>query len=585
MAAVASDRPLIVLAFNSSHQLLLTRSMDLGHTWAASFTGRTGAGESFKEAAQRLTGPGASPVRIFEIEAGDGVSIPVFFASLPDAREAAAGREVRFLSIAEIRRELAKAPGNFSPEVGAVMAGIDPYIVRIPYLRKGEHDYNYRFRPEKLRNRSVYQIDDRSERLYQSRLCQAIKEVKRVNERSSTTPALLDFGPVSYVVPSHFGFCLGVQNAIERAYECIAENPGRPIYMLSELIHNPFVNEDLKARGLRYLQSDKGRPLIDPQTGCFYWDLLEKDDLVIIPAFGATDEDKTRLIEKGIAVNRYDATCMLVEKVWKAAQRFGSAGYTVIIHGKAEHEETKATFSNAAKAGAALIVRNYEEAERLRGVILAKNPEEKRRLFAPFAEQTTPGFDLARDLDRLAVVNQTTLLRNETLRIIDCLESSLAEKFGWENLARHFNNNSKGDTLCYATQVNQDALQKALAIDLDFALVAGGKNSSNTFQLFRMCQEKLGDRAFYIQSEANILSPERVLHHPFAPGASSGATGEMEERRFLSSVDRPVRILLTGGASCPDGIIQQIIFRINSFFPAEEIRPVEEILTELEQIV
>jgi 4-hydroxy-3-methylbut-2-enyl diphosphate reductase len=309
---------------------------------------------------------------------------------------------------------------------------------------------------------------------------------------------------------------------------------------------------------------------------------LGKDDVVIIPAFGATDEDKVRLIEKGIAINRYDATCMLVEKVWKAARRFGREGYTVIIHGKAEHEETKATFSNAAKAGAALIVRNQEEAEWLGAIISAGDAGEKMRLFGAFAGRHTPGLDPVRDLDRVAVVNQTTLLRNETLKIIEHLEEVVGRKFGQDRVGYHVNGNSKGDTLCYATQVNQDALQKALALDLDFAMVAGGGNSSNTYQLFRLCRERLGDRAAYIQSEQNILSAERILHYNFSVGLNPVPTDPMTERPFLGHASRPPRILLTGGASCPDGIIQQIIARVNSFFPSDRIRSVDEVLADLE---
>src|SRR5690606_17658831 len=141
----------------------------------------------------------------------------------------------------------------------------------------------------------------------------AIKRVKRVKERSATEPALLDFGAAQYLLPSHFGFCLGVQNAIERAYETLAANPGRRVFMLSELIHNPFVNEDLRARGLRYLQTDKGAPTIDESTGRPYWESLDERDVVIIPAFGARDEDKLKLVERGLPIRQHDATCMLVE--------------------------------------------------------------------------------------------------------------------------------------------------------------------------------------------------------------------------------------------------------------------------------
>ncbi len=453
--------------------------------------------------------------------------------------------------------------------------------IRIPYLYAKPNDYIYRFRAESERNRNVYQTDERSVALYQSSLCEAIKAVKRTKERSATSPAMLDFGAVQFLLPSHFGFCLGVQNAIERAYESLAANPGRRVFMLSELIHNPFVNEDLRQRGLRYLQTDKGVPLVDEATGAFFWDTLGPEDIVIIPAFGARDEDKLRLIERGLPIRQHDATCMLVEKVWKAARRYGEKGYTVIIHGKAEHEETKATFSNSAKYAPSVVVRDMEEASILGDVIRAEDADEKRRLFARLVGQASADFDPTRDLERLALVNQTTLLRNETLKIIAFLEQTLVDKFGRSHVEEHLAMSSKGDTLCYATQVNQDALTKALDASIDVAIVVGGRNSSNTFQLFRLCQERFGARAFYIQSEANILSKNRVQHFVFPYDPSDPKQGVLEERDFLPE-KRGIRILVTGGASCPDGILQQIICRINSFYPTESIRPIEAVLEDFE---
>lgn len=453
--------------------------------------------------------------------------------------------------------------------------------IRIPYLYLNSNDFIYRFRAEKERNRKIYQIDPSSVALYHSALCDAIKAVKRAKERSATSPARLDFGATEFLLPSHFGFCLGVQNAIERAYETLAANPGKRVFMLSELIHNPFVNEDLQKRGLKYLQSDKGVPLVEEETGRPYWESLSDQDIVIIPAFGARDEDKLRLIERGLPIRQYDATCMLVEKVWKAARRYGQQGYTIVIHGKAEHEETKATFSNSAKYAPSVVIRDMKEAAQLGDVIRAESAEEKRRLFEPFLSRATVSFDPTKDLDRLALVNQTTLLRNETLKIIAHLEKSLATTYGESHVKEHLAMSSKGDTLCYATQVNQDALAQALDEDIDAAIVVGGKNSSNTFQLFRLCQERFGERAFYIQSEANILSRDEVEHFIFPYDPTDPKQGVMETRSFLPEKER-VRVLVTGGASCPDGILQQIICRINGFFPAERIRSIESVLAEIE---
>lgn len=473
---------------------------------------------------------------------------------------------------------------ELSTRLAGVLKLIDPYLYRIPYLGMGENEYIYRFRTTKERNRDVY-IDGQSEALYQSKLCRVIKEVRRTKEKSSGEPAVLDFGAVSYVIPSHFGFCLGVQNAIERAYETVAINPGKRVFMLSELIHNPFVNEDLLARGLRYLQTDKGLPLradgslaTDKEDPEALWNQLTQDDIVIIPAFGATNEDKARLVRRGLAIRENDATCMLVEKVWKAARRYAGEGYTVLIHGKSEHEETKATFSNSSSHGPALMIRNMEHAHLLGDVILAEGDEKVRLFESSFAGLYSDGFDPIRDLERIAVVNQTTLLRNETLNIIEYLRDVISKKYGEDKVADHLWSKGKGDTLCYATQVNQDALHKAVEQAVDVALVVGGKNSSNTFQLYRVCQERFGENAHYIQSEKNILSLEEVRHYIF-PYNLTGQPDRMEEvRPLITDAGSKPRILLTGGASCPDGIIQQVIRCINGFFPEDQIRPVEEIL-------
>ena len=472
-----------------------------------------------------------------------------------------------------------------TPKLAAVLEAIDGEIHRIPYLGMGENEYIYRFRTKHERNRPIY-IDDQSETLYQSALCLAIKEARRIKEKSPSDPAVLDFGAVSYVIPSHFGFCLGVQNAIERAYEVVAMYPSKRVFMLSELIHNPFVNEDLLARGLRYLQTDKGVPLRadgrvaknkeDPDA---LWNQLTQDDIVIIPAFGATNEDKARLIRRGLSIRENDATCMLVEKVWKAARRYAQEGYTVIIHGKSEHEETKATFSNSSSYGPALIIRNMEHAQRLAEVIQAETSKKAVLLKTHFKGLYSDGLDPTRDLEKIAVVNQTTLLRNETLTIIEYLRGVITKKYGESEAANHLWLKGKGDTLCYATQVNQDALHQSFKQPIDAALIVGGKNSSNTFQLYRVCVERFGEYAHYIQSESNILSLETVQHHIFPYNLPKGSTTVEEERPFFctSSVKKP-HILVTGGASCPDGIIQQVISRINSFFLPGEIRPINDVL-------
>lgn len=517
------------------------------------------------------------PVEYFSAELGDS-SYRVFFSQVGTR---APQPDIDFQAL----DNLSRPDASISPTLAGIVGLLDPYLIEIPYLHLGENDFIYKFRPEKERNTSIYAQDATASALYQSQLCVAIKALARQQERSAGAPVTLDFGAVQYVIPSHFGFCLGVKNAIERAYETLAENPGRRVFMLSELIHNPFVNEDLLRRGLRYLQTDRGTPYTTDGRKASaapgeptLWDTLTPDDIVITPAFGATDEDKARLVRKGIPVYQYDATCMLVEKVWKAARTYGREGYTVIIHGKHEHEETKATFSNTRRYAQAVIVRNLEETHQLGAIIASDDPGVRARFYELFAGRHTPGFDVDRHLDRVAVVNQTTLLMNETLDIIEYLRGIYRTKFGDDT---HLGGSSRRDTLCYATQVNQDALSRALAGPLDAAFVIGGRNSSNTYQLFRLCEQRLGAKAFFIQSEHSILSRDQVEHYVYA----GGGQGYTESRPLWPVTDGAScsgkRVLITGGASCPDGIIQQVITRINSFLPAGDLRPIEAVVRDL----
>lgn len=557
-----------VLAFNASNQLAVRR---LGSKAGLPFTGTDLAmATSRLESALREH---TDPTEYFSVDAG-GRSYRVFFTQTEGVSTDA---EVVFYSI----ESLLARPETLAPSLAAMLQGLEPHLVEIPYLHLGENDFIYKFRPAQERNTAIYAQDAAAGTLYQSKLCAAIKVLARQHERTATAPVILDFGAVQYVVPSHFGFCLGVKNAIERAYETLAENPGRRVFMLSELIHNPFVNEDLLRRGLRYLQTDKGRPYltngrisIGESAEELCWDSLTPDDIVIIPAFGANDEDKRRLVRKGIAVAHYDATCMLVEKVWKAARAYGREGYTVVIHGKHEHEETKATFSNTRRFAPAVIVRNLEEARQLGEIISDRSAARQARFDELFAGRHTPSFDVSVHLERVAVVNQTTLLMNETLAIIEHLRSVYRQKFGDDS---RVGGSSRRDTLCYATQVNQDALSRALSEPLHAAFVIGGKNSSNTYQLFRLCEQTLGEKAYFIQSEANIISANSVEHYVYV----GGGNGRSERRPLWDDNSAPKRVLVTGGASCPDGIIQQVIARINSFFPAEKRREVDDVLRDL----
>jgi 4-hydroxy-3-methylbut-2-enyl diphosphate reductase len=561
-----------VLAFDGNNRLAVRR---LGTKSGLAFTG-----SDLPMALGRLRAcfnAHSLPAERFTAEAA-GRSYQVH---LVQAEGSPADAEIRFLSIEQLEAD----PAALAPSLAAILRELEPHLIAIPYLSLGENDFIYKFRPEKERNTAIYAQDADAGAIYQSRLCAAIKARARRHERTASAPVLLDFGAVRYLVPSHFGFCLGVKNAIERAYESLSENPGKRVFMLSELIHNPFVNEDLIRRGLRYLQTDKGIPHKAGPRGPDLWDTLTPDDIVIIPAFGATDEDKRRLVRKGIAVRQYDATCMLVEKVWKAARAYGREGYTVVIHGKHEHEETKATFSNTSRYAHAIIVRNMEETRQLGDIILGRDRDAQASFQALFAGKLTAGFDIKHHLERVAVVNQTTLLMNETREIIAYLRDVFLEKYGADapGAAPRVGGQGRNDTLCYATQVNQDALTRALEEPLDAAFVIGGKNSSNTYQLYRLCEQRLGPRAFFIQSEANILPGGEVEHYVFP---SKGRQGHVELRPLCPGMAgggtaQARRILVTGGASCPDGIIQHVISRINSFHSHESLRPIEAVVSEL----
>ena len=573
-----------ILAFDASNRLAVQNQ---GPKVGLAFTGdNLAAAVNRLESVFRIHTP---PAEYFSAEDA-GRACRVFFAQVEGAPGPAAGG-TEFRSIENLQ---ADAPALDS-SLAAVLERLEPHLIEIPYLHLGENDFIYKFRPEKERNVAIYAQDAAAGALYQSRLFTAIKALARRHERAAAAPVTLDFGAVRYVIPSHFGFCLGVKNAIERAYETLAENPGARVFMLSELIHNPFVNEDLLARGLRYLQTDKGVPYhVDGALGdgstpagrASLWDALTPDDIVIIPAFGATDEDKKRLVRKGIAVCPYDATCMLVEKVWKAARSYGRDGYTVVIHGKHEHEETKATFSNTRRHAQAVIVRNLEETRRLGEIIASDDPKVRARFYTLFGGKHTPGFDVERHLERVAVVNQTTLLMNETRGIIAHLREVYAARFGPDaaGAPARVGGSGRNDTLCYATQVNQDALARALAEPLDAAFVIGGRNSSNTYQLYRLCAQRLGDRAYFIQSEASIRSRAEVEHYVFPAKGHEGQGGHTEARALWTAPcdGSPKRVLITGGASCPDGIIQQVITRINSFFPPDRLRSADAVLRDLD---
>ncbi|NND71602.1 MAG: 4-hydroxy-3-methylbut-2-enyl diphosphate reductase [Rhodothermales bacterium] len=393
---------------------------------------------------------------------------------------------------------------------------------------------------------------------YRSKIISTVKEARRLDDprKKDLSPSILDFGQVQYLIARHFGFCYGVENAIEIAYNAIEENPGKRIFLLSEMIHNPSVNDDLRRRGIAFLRTTDGRQLIP-------FDDLRSDDLVIIPAFGTTVEVRQTLEAHGIDTQTYNTTCPFVEKVWKRSEQIGRDEHTIVIHGKRTHEETRATFSQARKHAAVVVVRDIEEARLLASVIDGTAAPED---FASwFNGKTSDGFDPAKDLQRIGVVNQTTMLATETQEIASLLREAIVRRDGSEAALVNFADTS--DTLCYATNENQNATYALLEEQADVAIVVGGYNSSNTSHLVELCSEKMP--TFFVQDAREIHSLDRIQHFLVEEGKLTITTDWLPTKR-------PVRIVLTAGASCPDAMLEDVLVRINNWIPPE--RAIDDVL-------
>lgn len=359
------------------------------------------------------------------------------------------------------------------------------------------------------------------------------------------TPTILDFGPVRFVLPRHFGFCYGVENAIEISYKAIRENPGKRIFLLSQMIHNPAVNEDLEANGIRFIMDTEGRQLVP-------WSEVNSDDVVIIPAFGTTIEIEGLLQEKGVTTTLYNTTCPFVEKVWKRSAEIGVKGHTIIIHGKYKHEETRATFSHSIQNAASVVVRDRKEAERL--AMFMRGELEEALFYQEFEHRYSEGFSPVRDLQKVGVVNQTTMLATETQDIADFFKQFMMDKHG-ENYRDYFAD--ARDTLCYATNDNQEATLTVLQTPAHLGLVVGGYNSSNTSQLATILAEKMP--VYYIQDEAEIIDDSVIRHYIYARQST------VETANWLPA-ERPLTIVLTSGASCPDAVLESVMLKVLAFF-------------------
>ncbi len=417
-----------------------------------------------------------------------------------------------------------------------------PAQIFLPFLNAPSSEVSVQKKMKKMKSFEIPQ-------LYKSTLVGNIKEARRKQDKlkKDFSPTLLDFGTVKFLISRHFGFCYGVENAVEIAYKTIEENTDKRIFLLSEMIHNPDVNADLLSRGVKFIMKTSGEQLID-------WEELHSEDIVIVPAFGTTIEIQNQLSLRGIDPYKYDTTCPFVEKVWNRAKSIGQKKYTVIIHGKPTHEETRATFSHAQTNSPVLVIKNMGQAQELAKYI-ADNTREG--FYDYFKGQYSEGFDVSKDLDSIGVVNQTTMLASDTQSIADFLKKAIQDKFNLSsaNISEHFADTR--DTLCYATNDNQSATYGMLAEKADFVIVAGGYNSSNTSHIVELCAEKLP--TYFINSADKILDANTISHFDIA------TKKEITTSDFIKNKENAT-IMLTCGASCPDAVVEAILLKILTYF-------------------
>jgi len=394
---------------------------------------------------------------------------------------------------------------------------------------------------------------------YRSPIIRQVKEATKILDPSKKdlTPTCLDFGTVQFLIPRFFGFCYGVENAIDIAYKALNEHPDRNIYLLSEMIHNPTVNEDLLRRGMKFLQNTDGSERIPVES-------LNADDIVIVPAFGTTVELEDRLKARGIDPYAFNTTCPFVEKVWKRGAQLGKKDYTLVVHGKHEHEETRATFSHSATHSNVVVVLNPEEAHILADCMLGKRSQEEFESI--FGHKATKGFNPKEDLQRFGVINQTTMLATETQEVMEILKQATIELFGDSELQQHFADTS--DTLCYATNENQSATLALAETDADLAFVVGGYNSSNTMHLVEILEHAFP--TYHIRDAQEFLGQSEVRHF------NQWKKELLTSNHGMDKAKKTLKIALTSGASCPDALVDEVLMHLLSYAPGH--RSVDEVM-------
>lgn len=400
---------------------------------------------------------------------------------------------------------------------------------------------------------------------YRSPLISAIKSKRKQQDplKKDFIPTYLDLGDLKIYLARHFGFCYGVENAIEIAFRTVGENPGKRIFLLSEMIHNPQVNADLRKNGVQFIMNTLG----EMHTK---WDELNEQDIVIIPAFGTTLETEAKLRSIGIDPIQYNTTCPFVEKVWNRSAQIGKKGYTIIIHGKPNHEETRATFSHSSENTPSVVVKNLEEAKLLEKYITGL--ADPNSFYQEFKGQYSIGFDVSKDFERIGVVNQTTMLASDTEEITQYLRDVMSQKYQLDVSTIGTRFADTRDTLCYATNDNQSAVKYLLSIKADLAIVVGGYNSSNTSHLVELCEQKLP--TFFIEDASKIVDRESICHY------NLHTQQEEITHNYLAHQSTPT-IIITSGASCPDAEVEKVILKLNSFF--ENRKELPQILQEVSE--
>lgn len=378
---------------------------------------------------------------------------------------------------------------------------------------------------------------------YRSPIISKVKARRKLDDprKQDFSPTRLQFSKVEFIIARHFGFCYGVENAIEKSYKAIQEHPDKRIFLLSQMIHNPDVNDDLLAQGIKFLQTPAGEQLIA-------FSELTSNDIVIIPAFGTTVAIAEEIRATGANIDSYNTTCPFVEKVWNRSQKLGETEHTIIIHGKYDHEETRATFSHSNQTAASLVIKDMIEAEFLGEVMMGKKTEDE--FYSYFDGKYSPGFSPALHLNKIGVVNQTTMLASETQEITDYLRGVLIQKYGEAAIKTHMADTR--DTLCYATNDNQSSTYALAETSPDLAIVVGGYNSSNTTHLVEILEKTIP--TFFIKGADELLSNNKVrsfnIHNK-----------TIEEQPFLPN-NYPLKIAITSGASCPDAIVDRVMMKI-----------------------